>query len=905
MKKITLIAMLLAIVWTLRSENSGVTLTFTANYQCEYKTLDSVLIENLTQPGKIVLFYPDTAATFLFTGTDMIQNTLNKLNVSQNFPNPFADKTHIDVYVPSADQLQLSVYDIRGALVASYQGLVEQGAHQFAFSASGRQVYVLIVTSTRHARQILMLQTGKSTGLEASLTYHGVKTIQKEDGPAIQTKAAQNFVYNLGDQLRFTGYIANVDNEVETFEITDTPAADTDYLFDIANHEPDIPSVITGPEMVCNGDAHVEFSVEFVQDVSYIWSLPEGWSILEGQGSHSINALTGDSGPLKVTAKNMCGTSQQRAFNVLVQTPTVALAGPDQIYNDGTTSIALAANEPEDGHWTGTWSIISGEGGSFDNATNPITTFSGVLYTMYELQWTITTNCNVSNDNLTIWFGLDGGEGNGVFDIDGNFYPSAFIANQEWMTENLRVTRYCNGDAIPTGLNNIDWYNTTDGVYAIYNNDYAMLEAYGALYNWYAVDDARSLCPTGWHVPTYDEWTKLLEYVIAKGYPNNNVVNGAGNALKSCRQLGHPYGGDCATSEHPLWYSNSTHYGTDAFVFSALPGGSRWFNGSFYGVGSEGSWWSSTEIAATTARYQQLHNSAGSVNRHYLNKSYGLSVRCLRDLETTNHTLNINITPEGSGVVTGAGSYNVGTEVSITATPSDGYAFVSWTGDIDQIADASASNTTVTMPAQDIMLIANFNWLQETITEIVDVLNPATGKTWMDRNLGASRAATSRADPEAYGDLYQWGRDDDGHQKRTSGTTTILSSSDSPGHGNFILSSNSPYDWRNPQNTDLWQGANGTNNPCPVGYRLPTHAEWLVERQSWSSSNYDGAFASPLKLPLAGARGHSFSHVGSLGYYWSSTVSSTNAQFLEINFAGSGTHSSNRGSGMSVRCLKD
>ena len=102
-------------------------------------------------------------------------------------------------------------------------------------------------------------------------------------------------------------------------------------------------------------------------------------------------------------------------------------------------------------------------------------------------------------------------------------------------------------------------------------------------------------------------------------------------------------------------------------------------------------------------------------------------------------------------------------------------------------------------------------------TAIVDVTNPTTGKTWMDRNLGASQAATSSTDDAAYGDLYQWGRRADGHQCRTSPTTATLSSIDQPAHGNFITIGSTPYDWLSPQNVNLWQGVNGVNNPCPSG----------------------------------------------------------------------------------------
>jgi len=193
-------------------------------------------------------------------------------------------------------------------------------------------------------------------------------------------------------------------------------------------------------------------------------------------------------------------------------------------------------------------------------------------------------------------------------------------------------------------------------------------------------------------------------------------------------------------------------------------------------------------------------------------------------------------------------------------------------------------------------------------TLVVDVYNPATGKTWMDRNLGASRAAASSIDEQAFGDLYQWGRGADGHQKRNSATTRNLSSSNTPGHGNFILAPNIPYDWRSPQNNNLWQGVNGANNPCPAGYRLPSETEWEAERRSWSSNRPTGAFASPLKLPVAGYRfasSGSLGTVGSRGYYWSSTVDGTYSQSLSFNSSNADMGSNGRASGYSVRCLKD
>jgi hypothetical protein len=188
-----------------------------------------------------------------------------------------------------------------------------------------------------------------------------------------------------------------------------------------------------------------------------------------------------------------------------------------------------------------------------------------------------------------------------------------------------------------------------------------------------------------------------------------------------------------------------------------------------------------------------------------------------------------------------------------------------------------------------------------------DVQNPATGEIWMDKNLGASQVATSSTDANAYGDLYQWGRAADGHESRTSGITSTLATSDTPGHGDFITTGTTPYDWRSPQNDNLWQGVNGTSNPCPNGYRLPTKAEWEAERTSWNSDDAAGAFGSPLKLPVAGLRINdgSIKNEGSQGFYWSSTVDGTRSWDMYYGSIGAGWSQSGRVVGRSVRCLKD
>jgi hypothetical protein len=162
-------------------------------------------------------------------------------------------------------------------------------------------------------------------------------------------------------------------------------------------------------------------------------------------------------------------------------------------------------------------------------------------------------------------------------------------------------------------------------------------------------------------------------------------------------------------------------------------------------------------------------------------------------------------------------------------------------------------------------------------TAVVDITGPGGG-VWMDRNLGATQVAASSTDALSYGDLYQWGRDSDGHESRTSNTTATTATSADAGHGDFITVDDN---WTNFTDEDtLWQA--GLNDPCPTGYRIPTETELETERANFSSNGANGAF-SALKLPRAGDRDESngtLTNVGSFGSYWSSTVRFTEPGIL-------------------------
>jgi uncharacterized protein (TIGR02145 family) len=368
-------------------------------------------------------------------------------------------------------------------------------------------------------------------------------------------------------------------------------------------------------------------------------------------------------------------------------------------------------------------------------------------------------------------------------------------------------------------------------------------------------------------------------------------------------------------------------------------------NGSLIDVGSGGLYWS-TALSGANSRILNFNTSNASMTGSF--RAVGFSIRCIKDASATPPTIGaLNC---GSTSITGTltsgtaasgvsatvpytggngGSYSAQTISStgvtgLTATLTSG-TLANGSGSLSfaisgtpstsgtasfalTIGGQSCSFTVSVQSALAAQYPANSVFCASGPTAIVDVTNPTTGKIWMDRNLGATQAATSSTDAAAYGDLYQWGRRGDGHQCRTSATTTTLSSTDQPANGNFITTSGGNFDWRSPQNANLWQGVNGVNNPCPSGYRIPTETEINAERLSWSQNNSAGAFASPLKLPLAGYRDYgdgSLSDVGAYGSYWSGTVSGTHSRSLDFLTSDAYMFDGNRAVGLTVRCIKD
>jgi uncharacterized protein (TIGR02145 family) len=214
-----------------------------------------------------------------------------------------------------------------------------------------------------------------------------------------------------------------------------------------------------------------------------------------------------------------------------------------------------------------------------------------------------------------------------VADIDGNSYNTVLIGTQCWTASNLKVTKYNDGSLIPdlTTSTSNPWAPTSGArtgydVSVVPLSDY--VGTFGYLYNWYATIDSRKLCPAGWHVPTDAEWTNLIQFIDPSAIVTVGAQSStAGTVMKSTAT-------NSISGSGLGW--NPGNPGTNTSGFSGLPGGTRNNFGSFSSIRGNTFFWSDTPDGSS-AWTRDLSNGWAGVGRGGLNKSYGASVRCLRD----------------------------------------------------------------------------------------------------------------------------------------------------------------------------------------------------------------------------------------------------------------------------------
>jgi len=412
-----------------------------------------------------------------------------------------------------------------------------------------------------------------------------------------------------------------------------------------------------------------------------------------------------------------------------------------------------------------------------------------------------------------------------------------------------------------------------DGNFITSANDWASVDSNGSLraFNW-SKSDGTSVCPSGFRVPTLSE--------LQAETVDNNVTN------------------------RDTAFSNFLKLPSAGFRAKA--------SGVMISENNKGALWVSSVYGSNS---RSMYFDINSANDNTVKRASGRSVRCIKN------TIPADIVPPIITIIGGVtlnvllnDSYS---DAGATAIDDiDGNLTVTSTGTVDT---TTPGDYTITYTATDsagnvaraVKTVSVLNSVTHNGTTYKTVTSPYTGRVWLDRNLGALQVCTSFDDPLCYGDYYQWGRDYDGHQESNSSTTTILTpTSNTPG-SIFIINTEFPYDWISADsNGNLrsahWSSVDGSSI-CPIGFRVPTIDELSAESAGMANNN--DAFNSFLKLPSAGYREYInglMIGVGSLGTVSSSSATGIYMSYLGYNSGNAGVNNNGeRGSGRSVRCLKD
>jgi len=506
---------------------------------------------------------------------------------------------------------------------------------------------------------------------------------------------------------------------------------------------------------------------------------------------------------------------------------------------------------------------------------------------------------------------------------DGQTYQTVQIGDQCWMAENLaflpEVSPSSQGSETDPYYYVYDYQGTnvtTAKVTANYQN-------YGTLYNWSA---SLTACPGGWHLPGDHEWNVLILLMDPNADPNASGTQSwiAGGKLKSMHTEPDP---------HPRWNSPNNS-ATNASNFTGFPGGRRHSdNGLFHWLGYTGSWWSSDEFDAVNAYDRRLHYNGGNISRNIEAKSIGFSLRCLKDTDSQTFSLYLEVFPDGAGIATGGGEYEAGDQANIEVFENPGWEFVNWTDD-DGVVLSEIPDFAYTMPAQDIILTANFIEEQVGFTcgdTLVDSRDGQSYQTvqigtqcWMAENLnigtridGISNQINNgtiekyclnniEANCDNYGGLYQWdemmqyssiagsqGICPGGWHVPTDGEWTILTS--------FIGGVSSPFG-------DRLKSCRMVNSPLGGDCNTTMHPRWNYFNNSIYGTDDFGFSATP-----GGYRhssGGTFPDLGNNTFWWSSTDDQSvpvNAWGRTLNYYLSSISYADmyKDYGFSVRCLKD
>ncbi len=781
---------------------------------------DSVYVENLTQG--INLNMQGTDVLHLRLSGTSIMETDHKTQLLSIYPNPMDQSCNFHFENTGKGMVFIHLYRANGGLVYEYSNMLPRGLQQFKLSGLSAGFYLLniktenyqvtgkLVSQNRYNGDIVLIHINETSSKIEDDINIGMSNPNSNHSVPLKFRNIVELDFAIGDQLKFEGLLSGFDNDV----IFASPVSDLSITFNFCK-KPAQPSLIIGAEDPCEG-ASESYSVTNETDVKYVWSIPDGWIILEGQFTSNITVTVGNlPGNIRVTPSNDCGNGPERTLSVISK---IVPEQPSAINGNANPcqGISKVYSVPDIHDVTYTWDIPSG--------------------------WILTSGQNTNSITVTT------GAGSGTISVT----PSNECG--EGITQTLSVSSQFLPDQ-PSFISGV--INPCQGS----TEEYSVVSVPNVTYTWGV--------PPGWTVVS-GQSTGKIKVIVGGGSGNIFVIpsNDCGSGIAQIinvlpRSL--PMQPSAISGNKNPCYGAIESYSVDNVSGVAY----TWQLPSDWTLISGQTTNSITVLVGNAQGYISVlpSNDCGSgPGSSTVVSSQTVPVQPIAGDHTISETQigwNWNIVSNASGYkYNTVNNYNTATEYGTSTSYLQAGLICNTTYTLYVWA---YNNCGVSTPLLIVQNTDNCTFICGTSTVTFNYTGTsvnygtvlsANNKCWLDRNLGASRVATSSTDASSYGHLFQWGRLDDGHQVRNSLNMGTLSNSDVPGHGNFIfVGLFDPYDWRSPQNSNLWQGANGINNPCPFGFRLPSIQEWDVERANWNSNNADGAFAFIIENSHCGQTG--------------------------------------------------
>jgi uncharacterized protein (TIGR02145 family) len=621
MKKFTMLSFLLILSLCIYSQDYLIHFAGTGGST----SVSTVKVENLTQGTNLTVNGTDILhlRAVLATGINNVYNTSeNSLKV---YPNPATEYTNIEFIATDPGNALIAIYDQVGKTIVQLGTYLEQGTHTYQINGLSSGLYTVRVTSGKYSYTGKIISQQKSTAI-ARITYKSFSDGSKNEFKLKSANATIQMQYTAGDRLKITGISGNYStiltdiptgNKTVTFDfIACTDGDNNNYpvvkvgaqtwmadnlkttKFNDGNIIPRVTDSVTWTTLITPAFCWYNNDADTYKDSYgglYNWFTvntgklcPTGWQV---PADGDWTALTTYLGGQRVAGSKLkeTGTTHWLSPNVGATNEIGFTALPGGYRRDNAKFWDMGSNGTS---WSAT------EGSSSSAYYRSMFKYDSTVYRDgLDKKWGFSVRC------------LKEPEGT-ITDIEGNIYHTVTIGTQTWMVENLKTTKYNDGTDIPHGTPET-WPDLTTPAYCWYNDSSDKYkDTYGALYNWYAVDPAstggKSICPAGWHVPSDEEWTTLIN--------NCGGETVAGDKLKE-------------TGATHWIYDN---IGTNEFGFTALPAGARWDFEDFCCLGYKAFWWSTTEYDAGNGWFRFM-DGYPDVYRNGYDKYKGMSVRCVKN----------------------------------------------------------------------------------------------------------------------------------------------------------------------------------------------------------------------------------------------------------------------------------